>query len=133
MLLIFDAAIDYGHLRQNLVHALICLAKEEAIFPFSRYYFTRYFGPFNKYLQMDIDGYADLGILDKKMTSASVGQYAYRITDLGTSHSSEIRNKIDDFDKVKNFVDEKMKAGHDVILDDAYRCLDSQVKRSLGK
>ena len=132
MLLIFEAARDHGHLPQNIAHALVYLTKEARLLPFLRYDFQRYFGPYDKNLQMDMDVAHDIGRLDRKTTTLSPMLYAYRITDKGTEFTLEIRGKIDNFDEVKQFVDEKMKAGEDVVLDDAYARLSRQIGEEIG-
>lgn len=134
MLLIFEAAREHEHLPlpQNIAHALVYLTKEERLLPFLRYGFQRYFGPYDRNLQMDMDAAHDIGRLDRKTMSFSPMQYTYMITDKGTDFALEVRGKINNFDKVKEFVDKKMKVDHDVLLDEAYACLSKQVGEEIG-
>jgi uncharacterized protein YwgA len=137
MMLLFETVKQHGYLRQEIVHSLVYLMKGQKILPFEEYEFSRYFMPFSKRLQLDIDDAVDFKLLDKKLHTSSMAQWAYGITETGTAYVDQTMVKIPESPvlagRVHDFVNDSLAQGPVVLLEKSYKSLNSEIMERLGK
>jgi uncharacterized protein YwgA len=137
MMLFFEATRSHGYLRQEIVHSLVYLAKMDKVLPFEQYEFNRYFMPFSRHLQGDIDDAVDFRLLEKELQEHSMAQWAYAITSKGTDYVNHFVQHIPEASgllrKASSFVGEVLEQGSAVLLEKSYKLLNNEVMARLNK
>lgn len=138
LLELFKTAKGQKHeqLRQDLVHTLVYLAKRDKVLPFQHYNFSRYFTPFSRYLQEDLDDAMVSNLLDGKITRTSAAQWEYWITPLGTSRCEKIiEPKLgkEVIKRVEAFFESKLSQPFEALFIEAYNALDQEIAAAIRK
>jgi len=138
LMVLFKVAKEekYEKLRQEAIHSLVFLARRELAdtLPFERYAFSRYFTPFSKYLQEDIDDAVGFNLLDRNLVRNSA-EWLYWLTDQGdTLAERTINSKFkESIPKIASFVVENLERGLDVLFEKSYRLLNEEISRSIKR
>ena len=126
----------YGKLRQEAIHSLVFLAKRDLAdtLPFERYTFSRYFTPFSKYLQEDVDDAVGFNLLDRNLTRGSA-EWLYWLTDQGDALAQRtINSKFkESIPKIGAFLKYNLGQGLDVLFEKSYRLLNEEISRSIKR
>lgn len=138
LMTLFKVAKDEGYekIRQEAVHSLVFLAKYEIpdILPLERYTFSRYFTPFSKYLQEDVDDAVASNLLERELRKGSA-EWVYGTTKEGESFGEHIINHYfkESVSTIVTFLNGNLRAGLDVLFERSYSRLNEEIYKAIKK
>jgi len=138
LMALFKVAKDekYEKLRQEAVHSLVFLAKCELpdVLPFERYMFSRYFTPFSKYLQEDVDDAVASNLLERELTKGSA-EWLYWITNQGDIFAQRVieSQSKESVGKIAKFLEDNLGPGLDVLFERSYKRLNEEIYKAIKR